>query len=174
MAVEAPGLPPSPYVITVSSDEGEEEDDVQMLEFHKQTQSLIDKPAPKIVKKLSEAECPICFDSIASATTTSCGHLFCLECLQKSISASAARGQTRRAKGVGLCPMCRESVLFKDAIVLRLKKQIPYSPFEGETNEDEENSNLSTGQENEKFQDNEDNEYDDDDDFLDEDMAGLF
>lgn len=165
MVVEAPGLPPSPYVITVSSDEGEEEDDVQMLEFHKQTQSLIDKPAPKIVKKLSEAECPICFDSIVSATTTSCGHLFCLECLQKSISASAARGQTRRAKGVGLCPMCRESVLFKDAIVLRLKKQIPYSPFEEEAHEDED---KSIGNEIDI------NQHDEDDEFLDDDLAGLF
>lgn len=128
---------PSPYVITVSSDEeGDDDDDVQMLEFHKQTQNLIEKPAPKIVKKLSEAECPICFDSIENATTTSCGHVFCLECLQKSISASAARGQTRRARGVGLCPMCRESVLFKETIVLKLKKRIPFEPFQITTQED--------------------------------------
>lgn len=170
MAVEAPNLPPSPYVITVSSDEGEDEDDIQMLEFHKQTQSLIDKPAPKIVKKLSEAECPICFDSIASATTTSCGHLFCLECLQKSISASAARGQTRRAKGVGLCPMCRESVLFKDAIVLKLRKQVPYSPFEEERDEEDEEGEVPESIRGEKNE-IEDNE---DDDFLDDDFAGLF
>ena len=112
-----------PYFITVSSDE-EDEDDVQMLEFKKYTQQIIDVPAPKTVKKLSEAECPICFESIDNVTSTFCGHLFCLECLQKSISASAARGQTRR-KGGGLCPMCRKTLVFKDSVVLKLKKQTP-------------------------------------------------
>lgn len=116
-----------PYFITVSSDE-EDEDDVQMLEFKKYTQQIIDVPAPKTVKKLSEAECPICFESIDNVTSTFCGHLFCLECLQKSISASAARGQTRR-EGGGLCPMCRKTLVFKDSVVLKLKKQTPYSPF---------------------------------------------
>lgn len=108
------------YVINISSDE-EEDDDVQVLEFRKQTQQLIDQPPPKVVKKLNETECPVCFDSVAVATSTTCGHVFCLECLQQSISASLARGQTRGKKGVGLCPMCRKSCAFKDAVVLRLR-----------------------------------------------------
>lgn len=111
----------APYVISLSSDE-EDDDDVQVLAFHHATQQLIELAAPKVVKKLCEAECPICFDTIKNATTTFCGHVYCLECLQKSISASSARGQTRGKKGVGLCPMCRKSVAFKDTIVLRLKK----------------------------------------------------
>lgn len=171
----------TPYVITVSSDENEDEDDVQMLEFHKQTQSLIEKPAPKVVKKLSEAECPICFDCIVDATTTSCGHVYCLECLQKSISSSAARGQTRRARGVGLCPMCRESVLFKDSIVLKLKKQIPYSPFATLNREttDSEAENDNRGDHSDRENRNVDNpnlepHHGDDSDFLDDEMADLF
>lgn len=110
----------TPYVIAILSDE-EEEDDLQVLEFHKETQNLIQQVPPKTVKKLSEAECPVCFDFITNATTTPCGHIYCLECLQRSVSASSARGQTRGRKGVGLCPMCRKTVSFKDTIVLRLK-----------------------------------------------------
>lgn len=110
-----------PYIISISSDEDDADDEVEVLEFRKLTQQLIDEAPPKVVKKLSEAECPICFDSITTATTTLCGHVYCLNCLQRSVSASTARGQTRGRKGVGLCPMCRKTVAFKDAIVLRLK-----------------------------------------------------
>lgn len=109
-----------PYVINVSSDE-EDEDAIEVLEFLKLTQRLIDQEPPKVVKKMCEVECPVCFDSVTTATATLCGHVYCLECLQKSISSSSARGQTRGKKGVGLCPMCRKSVVFKDTIVLRMK-----------------------------------------------------
>lgn len=164
--------PQTPYVITVSSDE-DDEDEVQMLEFHKNTQSLIDAPAPKVVKKLSEAECPICFDSIENATTTSCGHLFCLNCLQRSISASAARGQTRR-KGGGLCPMCRKTVLFKDTIVLKFKKQIPYAPFKQGDSAEKEGIDQ-TGSEHDQLSTALDRRASESDsDFLDQDIAGLF
>lgn len=117
---------PQPYIINISSDE--DDDDVEVLEFRKQTQELISRAPPKVVKKLSDAECPICFDAITNATTTLCGHVYCLECLQRSISSSLARGQTRGRKGVGLCPMCRKSVAFKDAIVLRMKAGKPVAP----------------------------------------------
>lgn len=108
-----------PYVISISSDD--DDDDVEVLEFRKQTEELIAQAPPKVVKKLSDAECPICFDSITAATATLCGHVYCLECLQQSLSASSARGQTRGRRGVGLCPMCRKTAAFKDSIVLRLK-----------------------------------------------------
>lgn len=109
-----------PYVISISSDE-DDDDDIEVLEFKKHTQHLIEQAPPKVVKKLSEAECPVCFDTITNATATFCGHVYCLQCLQKSIASSSARGQTRGRKGVGLCPMCRKTVAFKDVTVLRLK-----------------------------------------------------
>lgn len=160
--------PNSPYVITVSSDEGEEEDDVQMLEFHQQTQKLINKPAPKVVKKLSEAECPICFDSIENTTITTCGHLFCLVCIQKSISSSAARGQTQAAKGIGLCPLCRDKVVFKDSVVLKLKKQITCTPFEQKGSNQEDTSQDSD------INGLRDGKVPDSGDWDDEDIADLF
>lgn len=141
------------YVINVSSDD-EEDDDVQVLEFRKQTQQLIDQPPPKVVKKLNEIECPVCFDRVSVATSSTCGHVFCLECLQQSISASLARGQTRGKKGVGLCPMCRKQAAFKDTVVLRLRtgdKVMPQDPAEnkegssdrnGSDEQDESNSDT--------------------------------
>lgn len=109
-----------PYVINISSDD-DDDDEVQVLEFHKQTQQLLSQAPPKVVKKLSEAECPICFDTLTEATATFCGHVYCLNCLQRSVSLSSARGQTSGRKGVGLCPLCRKTVAFKDGLVLRLR-----------------------------------------------------
>lgn len=117
-----------PYIISISSDEDDDGDDVQILDFQRKTQELILQPPPKTVKKLSDSECPICFDTIENATTTFCGHVYCLECLQRSLSSSSARGQTRGRKGVGLCPMCRKTVSFKDTVVLRLRTGAPVQP----------------------------------------------
>lgn len=125
------------FVIHVSSDE-EEDDEIQVLEFRKRTQELIDEAPPKVVKKLNEAECPICFDTVTNATTTLCGHVFCLDCLQQSISASSAQGQTRGKRGVGLCPMCRKLTAFKDVIVLRLRTgKVVQPPKENDEGENE-------------------------------------
>lgn len=114
---EGPG-----YVIDVLSDEDDDGDEVEILEFRQETQNLLNNPSNlKIVKKLNDVECPICFDEVTNATVTSCGHIFCLDCIQQSISSSSARGQTRGKRGVGLCPLCRKRVNFKDTTVLRIK-----------------------------------------------------
>lgn len=114
---EGPG-----YVIDVLSDEDDDGDEVEILEFRQETQNLLNNPSNlKIVKKLNDVECPICFDEVTNATVTSCGHIFCLDCIQQSISSSSARGQTRGKRGVGLCPLCRKRVNFKDTTVLRMK-----------------------------------------------------
>lgn len=126
-----------PYIINISSDEEEDDDDIQILEFKRQTQQLIEQAPPKVVKKLNEAECPICFDTVKNATATLCGHVYCLECLQLSVSSSSARGQTRGRKGVGLCPLCRKTVAFKDGIVLRLKTGKKVEPPEEKSENDE-------------------------------------
>ncbi|KAF3992556.1 hypothetical protein FT663_01421 [Candidozyma haemuli var. vulneris] len=127
------------FVINISSEE-EEDDEVQVLEFRKHTQDLINEAPPKVVKKLNEAECPICFDTVTNATTTFCGHVYCLECLQQSISASSAQGQTRGKRGVGLCPMCRKSTTFKDALVLRLRTGRKVEPPKDDEEENEDDN----------------------------------
>lgn len=99
------------------------DDDVEIVSVQEQTQALMAHPEPQktAAKLLSEAECPICFDVIENATVTLCGHVFCLECILQSISSSHARGQALLRHGQGLCPLCREKVVFKDTAVLRLK-----------------------------------------------------
>ncbi|KAK6458679.1 uncharacterized protein RJT20DRAFT_7905 [Scheffersomyces xylosifermentans] len=114
------------YVINISSDEEDVDDnDLEIVEFRKQTQNLIDNPqqTPQnhTTKKLSDVQCPICFDDVTNAAATTCGHIFCLECIQQSISSSHARGQVRGKRGAGLCPLCRKKVNFKDTLVLRMK-----------------------------------------------------
>lgn len=119
-------MPNQGYIINISSDEEDDDDTaVEILEFRNATTNLLNNPQsnnlPKIVKRLNDVECPICFDQVDNATVTSCGHIFCLDCIQQSISSSSARGQTRGKKGVGLCPLCREKVIFKNTTLLRIK-----------------------------------------------------
>lgn len=156
------------FVINIPSDE-EDDDEVQVLEFRKRTQELINEAPPKVVKKLNEAECPICFDTVTNATTTFCGHVYCLECLQQSISASSAQGQTRGRRGVGLCPMCRKPAAFKDALVLRLRTGRKVEPPKEDNNSEEEDYGeekiIIGGQRGQKRKFEEDGSDEDNDNF---------
>ncbi|KAL6450779.1 SLX8 E3 ubiquitin-protein ligase complex SLX5-SLX8 subunit SLX8 [Candida maltosa Xu316] len=114
-------------IINLSSDEDDGDNDLEVLEFRKLTQNLVDNPTQveekRITKKLSDIQCPICFDNVTKATSTSCGHIFCLECIEQSISSSHARGQVRaNFRGRGLCPLCRKQVTFRETILMRVKK----------------------------------------------------
>lgn len=115
----------TPDIIDVSSDD-DNSDDVEIIEFRRESERLLNNPEqPPHVNTtvcLSDVQCPICFDEVTEATITSCGHIFCLECIQQSIASSTARGQTRGRRGVGLCPLCRKSVVFKDTVLLRMRK----------------------------------------------------
>lgn len=126
-------MPSQDYVIDITSDNDEECDDnsIEVIDFKKHTQSLLDMLAPSTLgscssntcttKKMAHIQCPICFDEIKRAAATLCGHIFCLECIQQGISSSYARGQVGGRHGQGLCPLCRKNIHFKDVVLLRLK-----------------------------------------------------
>lgn len=118
----------SPIINLSSDDEYDDEDDeIEEVEFRTATQNLIENPSQTeksgTTKKLVNVQCPICFDDISKATVTSCGHIFCLECIEQSLNSSNARGQIHSGQhGKGLCPLCRKMVTFKETILIRAKK----------------------------------------------------
>lgn len=130
------------YVVVLSSeDEDADDDSIEILELREHTQAILDKPPPQphvsstgssnssIVKKLGDAQCPICFDDITCAAATSCGHVFCLECIQQGIASSQARGQVGGSRGQGLCPLCRKHIHFKDVVILRVR-EMPHDYYD--------------------------------------------
>jgi len=56
--------------------------------------------------RLGEITCVICMDNPTDLTATSCGHVFCHECLMQAIISSENRGPDSRK---GQCPVCRKS-----------------------------------------------------------------
>ncbi len=57
-------------------------------------------------QKMGKRTCIICLDNITNATVTSCGHMFCHECLTQAVLAAEKNSE----KGVGGCPVCRKVV----------------------------------------------------------------
>jgi len=72
-------------------------------------EAVCDKEETENADLLQELTCTLCFDLFYEPTTLRCGHTFCFECIQKSIS--------RKNE----CPICREvnTYLPKASVVLR-------------------------------------------------------
>lgn len=71
--------------------------------------SIIDK---MIKNEIPEDEtCSVCFDTIEDPTLTSCGHLFCNECLKVCLKASQK------------CPMCKTNLSGKEIININTKQK---------------------------------------------------
>ena len=61
--------------------------------------------------KIGRCQCIICMDSYTNATVTTCGHIFCHECLTQALVV----GEKNSDSGVGNCPVCRKPVSRKKA-----------------------------------------------------------
>jgi hypothetical protein len=55
---------------------------------------------------LGKRTCIICMEPFTNATITSCGHMYCHECLTQALIA----GEKSSEKGIGNCPVCRKPV----------------------------------------------------------------
>ncbi|MCL7046751.1 hypothetical protein MKW94_015948 [Papaver nudicaule] len=63
-------------------------------------QAVPPKPPPKELA----FNCPVCMSSLVEATSTKCGHIFCKQCINYSLSAQSK------------CPTCRKKLSMKDTI----------------------------------------------------------
>ncbi|KAF2723722.1 hypothetical protein K431DRAFT_17353 [Polychaeton citri CBS 116435] len=56
--------------------------------------------------KIGQRTCIICMENYTDATVTACGHIYCHECLMKSLHHSAKTNN----RNTGNCPACRKSI----------------------------------------------------------------
>jgi peroxin-10 len=73
-----------------------------------QTQETAASPAPSV----NRGVCTLCLEQRTTPTATSCGHVFCYNCLSSLLSAEAGGAEPR-------CPLCREVVRPQSFVVLR-------------------------------------------------------
>ncbi|KAK5735916.1 hypothetical protein LTR17_007751 [Elasticomyces elasticus] len=57
-------------------------------------------------QRIGKRTCIICMEPYTNATITSCGHIYCHECLTMALKA----GEKNSERGMGNCPVCRKSV----------------------------------------------------------------
>ncbi|KAK4954870.1 hypothetical protein LTR10_007062 [Elasticomyces elasticus] len=62
-------------------------------------------------QRIGKRTCIICMEPYTNATITSCGHIYCHECLTMALKA----GEKNSERGMGNCPVCRKSVSRKKA-----------------------------------------------------------
>jgi hypothetical protein len=60
---------------------------------------------------INNESCSICMDNLVNPTLTTCGHLFCYECLKMCLD------DKKR------CPMCKTDLTGKDLLVMNMKKE---------------------------------------------------
>ncbi len=78
---------------------------------------ILDKMAKKEDLDL-EQNCSICFDELSNPSLTSCGHIFCKECLEMCL-------QVKK-----LCPMCKTDLTGKEIYLIDSKKDEEKNPEE--------------------------------------------
>ena len=74
------------YSETRRIQEQEQEDEKLAKEIAKQEEEKTEETAKMEEEKSSTFPCPVCFSAvIVDPTATKCGHIFCRECIQKTI-----------------------------------------------------------------------------------------
>ncbi|KIW03450.1 uncharacterized protein PV09_05220 [Verruconis gallopava] len=100
----------------------------ETLQRQREEQVKAAQESDKEPPRLNKLQCVICMDSFTDMTATSCGHIFCHECLISALKASEAR----RFMATGIhgkksqCPVCRTTLNRSkkgDVIPLLIMKQ---------------------------------------------------
>ncbi|SCU87145.1 LAMI_0D04918g1_1 [Lachancea mirantina] len=69
------------------------------------------------IRRALDYRCPICFEPPDTALVTSCGHVFCAECVFQMVNSS--RGHRKSGK----CALCRKDVRLNDLRLTILRKK---------------------------------------------------
>jgi hypothetical protein len=83
-------------------------------------------------QRIGKRTCIICMESFTNATVTSCGHMYCHECLIQALLV----GERNSDKGVGNCPVCRKAVNRKKPTALIPIAFMKRSTFKGKKRRD--------------------------------------
>lgn len=100
--------------------------DEELLQ-NQQQQLLATQQAAIGVLKIGKRTCIICMEAYKNATVTTCGHLYCHECLTQALEA----GEKNSEKGVGNCPVCRKALNRKKAMQMIPISFMKKSTFKG-------------------------------------------
>jgi hypothetical protein len=77
------------------------------------TTAYVARTSSKLVADTDQS-CPICTDNLTDERITSCGHSFCLQCIQMVLDApirdAAVLSDEQVQRGVRLCPICRGEI----------------------------------------------------------------
>lgn len=112
-----------PIDIELLSDEEEEselesDEDLEREEIEILSETKLDKA--ELIRReqqFKKLTCPVCLDAPDVIVATQCGHLFCCECIIKSLASSKTKSIHS-----GVCPVCRKNVRYKDLQLLSIKQ----------------------------------------------------
>ncbi|CAG8659204.1 26364_t:CDS:10, partial [Racocetra persica] len=80
---------------------------------------LSDKVITRLIENYKEngpSDCPICYDIIDNGIVTACGHVFCLECIKRTIDLENKENVIDIEDKT--CPICRSTIKERDFISL--------------------------------------------------------
>lgn len=103
-------------VIDLSTDSEDLEDLTHTGDSNKPS-PVLERPQPDD-PRLSHLKCVICLDTPTDLTATTCGHLYCHECITSALKATT----TPSGSASGTCPVCRRKVTIKSLIPLAILK----------------------------------------------------
>lgn len=80
---------------------------------------------PETYKPIKEYLCPICFEPPDIAMVTTCGHVFCCDCLFQMVNNSnPSRNPNNTSNAMsGLCALCRSKVDLRHVVMMKLRKK---------------------------------------------------
>ncbi|EGX43442.1 hypothetical protein AOL_s00215g178 [Orbilia oligospora ATCC 24927] len=91
----------------------ENDDDIQKIMHEQMIKTQREEGNAR--RRIADFKCVICLDDPENLSATSCGHLFCNDCIKTTLRFG------RPSAKLGKCPVCRGKVVIKEIVPLELK-----------------------------------------------------